>query len=88
MDEPWDARGTVARIVGCDPSELSYRHEFDRGADLTVYERDGQPVGRLIVAGPIAPLDNTPDRYYEIVFEGVDGSMHHFERVRDTGINY
>jgi hypothetical protein len=33
-------------------------------------------------------MDNTAERYYEIVVEGVDGSIRRFERLRDTGINY
>lgn len=84
MDEPWNARAEVARIVGCDPTELSYR----RDGQQTHYERAGKPVGRLVVGGPIALMDGSPDSYYEITFEGVDGHMDRWERVRATGIAY
>jgi hypothetical protein len=50
----WDARVWVARLVGCDPSELSIRSTDKYGATETQvrYERGGEPVARLTVTAP------------------------------------
>ena len=51
----WDARAWVAGLVGCDPGELSIRSTDRYGATETQtrYERAGEPVARLTVAGPV-----------------------------------
>ncbi len=51
----WDARAWVAGLIGCDPSELSIRSTDTYGATETQtrYERGGEPVARLTVAGPV-----------------------------------
>ena len=51
----WDARAWVAGLIGCDPIELSIRSMDAYGAreTQTRYERAGQSVARLTVAGPV-----------------------------------
>jgi hypothetical protein len=89
MDAPWDARGIVAGIVGCDRDELTFKDKTDSNGLQVYYERAGQLVGRLTVAGPIPSMHGAPDSYYEIAFQEADGGpIHKFERVRDTGIIY
>jgi hypothetical protein len=51
----WDARAWVAGLIGCDASELSIRSTDTYGATETQtrYERGGEAVARLTVAGPV-----------------------------------
>ena len=51
----WDGRAWLAGLIGCDPSELSIRSTDKYGATETQarYERGGEPVARLTVAGPV-----------------------------------
>lgn len=51
----WDARAWVAGLIGCDRTELSIRSTDTYGATETQtrYERAGEPVARLTVAGPV-----------------------------------
>jgi hypothetical protein len=51
----WNARSWVAGLIGCDPSELLIRSTDRYGATETQtrYERGGEPVARLTVAGPV-----------------------------------
>jgi hypothetical protein len=51
----WDARAWIAGLIGCDPAELSIRSTDTYGPveTQTRYERGGQPVARLTVAGPV-----------------------------------
>ena len=49
----WDAGAWVAGLVGCDPAELAIRSTDAYGSETQVrYERGGEPVARLTVAGP------------------------------------
>ena len=52
----WEARAWVAGLLGCDPGELSIRSTDAYGTRETQvrYERGGEPVARLTVAGPIS----------------------------------
>jgi len=54
----WDAREWVAGFMGCQRSDLAVR-SIDRYGSLETqvrYERGGQAVARLVVAGPILPM--------------------------------
>jgi hypothetical protein len=54
----WDAREWLAGLVGCDRSELAIRSTDQYGpAEKQVrYDRGGQAIARLIVAGPIVAM--------------------------------
>ncbi|HSG87073.1 MAG TPA: hypothetical protein VLA23_12115 [Candidatus Limnocylindrales bacterium] len=54
----WDAREWLADLVGCERGELAVRSIDRYGPKETQvrYERGGQALARLIVAGPIAPM--------------------------------
>ncbi len=54
----WDAREWLARLIGCDRGELSVRSIDRYGPKETQvrYERGGEVVARLIVAGPVKPM--------------------------------
>ena len=54
----WDARGWLAGLAGCERDELFVRSIDQYGAaeKQVRYERDGQAIARLIVAGPIVAM--------------------------------
>jgi hypothetical protein len=53
----WDARGWLAGLVGCERSELEVRSIDHYGPETQVrYERAGEVVARLIVAGSVLPM--------------------------------
>jgi hypothetical protein len=54
----WDARGWLAALVGCERDELAVLSIDQYGATekQVRYERDGQAIARLIVAGPIVSM--------------------------------
>ncbi len=54
----WDARAWLAGLVGCERSELAVRSIDQYGPTETQvrYERGGEAVARLIVAGPMYPM--------------------------------
>ena len=54
----WDARAWLADLMGCERSDLAVR-SVDRYGSLETqvrYERAGEAVARMIVAGPIVPM--------------------------------
>ena len=54
----WDAREWLAGLVGCDRGELAVRSVDHYGPNETQvrYERGGEAIARLVVAGPILPM--------------------------------
>jgi hypothetical protein len=54
----WDARGWLAGLVGCERDELAVLSIDQYGAaeKQVRYERDGQAIARVIVAGPIVAM--------------------------------
>jgi hypothetical protein len=54
----WDAREWLASLVGCERSELAVRSidQYGPAEKQVRYERDGQAIARLIVAGPIVAM--------------------------------
>lgn len=58
----WDARMWLAGLVGCERSELAVRSIDQYGPKETQvrYERGGEAIARLVVAGPIVPM-GTPE---------------------------
>ena len=54
----WDARAWLAGLMGCEPRDLAVRSVDRYGLKETQvrYERGGEAVARLVVAGPIVPL--------------------------------
>ncbi len=65
----WDARAWVAGLIGCDPGELSVRSTDKYGATETQtrYERGGEPVARLTVAGPVPTFSNAAGQGHWVV---------------------
>ena len=74
MGETWDARAWVATILGCDRVDLTIRSRDDdyRTGTQVRYEKDGEQVARLIVAGPIQTLDGKPEGHWVIAVELAD----------------
>ena len=74
MAGPWDARAWVASVLGCKRDELSILgDEFDYTNGRQVwYAKDGEQVARLIVAGPIRPLDRKPEGHWVVAVELAD----------------
>ena len=60
----WDARAWIAGLIGCDPGELNIRSTDAYGATETQtrYERGGEPVARLTVAGPVRTFSDAAGR--------------------------
>jgi hypothetical protein len=54
----WEAREWLAGLIGCPPSELAVRSIDRYGPEETQvrYERGGEAVARLVVAGPVVPM--------------------------------
>jgi hypothetical protein len=65
----WDARGWLAGLVGCDRSDLAVRSIDQYGPKETQvrYERGGEAVARLVVAGPIVPMGTPEGRGHLLV---------------------
>jgi hypothetical protein len=64
----WDARAWVAGLVGCDPGELSVRSTDTYGTETQIrYERGGEPVARLTVAGPVQSFSDAAGQGHRAV---------------------
>jgi hypothetical protein len=65
----WDAREWLAGLSGCERSELAVRSIDRYGPEETQvrYERGGEAVARLVVAGPIVPLGVRPGQGHWLV---------------------
>jgi hypothetical protein len=76
MADRWNARSWVASVLGCSQADLSIRSRRDdymTGTQVR-YDRVGEQVARLIVAGPVRPLDGKPEGHWVIAVELADGS--------------
>jgi hypothetical protein len=60
----WDARGWLAGLVGCERGELTVLSVDQYGpAEKQVrYQRAGQAIARLVVAGPILAMGERQGR--------------------------
>jgi len=65
----WDARVWLAGLGGWERSELAVRSIDRYGPEETQvrYERGGEAVARLVVAGPIVPMGVGPGRGHWLV---------------------
>jgi hypothetical protein len=83
----WDARAWVAEVLGCGRDDLSIVRRVDDDETQVSYGHRGglQVVARLVVAGPIRLLDETPGGHWEVTLKLVDGTFHHPPKeIRDS----
>jgi hypothetical protein len=54
----WDAQGWLAGLVGCERDELAVLSidQYGPAEKQVRYQRDGQAIARLIVAGPMRQM--------------------------------
>lgn len=89
----WDARAWLAGLMGCDRSELAIRSTDQYGPleRQVRYERRGEAVARLVVAGPILPMGEPEGRGHWVVSATIgagSGDVHGIEVPQSDEIVY
>jgi len=85
----WDARSWVASVLGVGRDDLMPVSRDDRGGLQVRYALVSDPrkeVARLVMAGPIRPLNGEPRGHWEVRLEDAKGNFHTPPNaVSDTG---
>ncbi len=73
----WNARDWLAALMGCEPGELTVRSTDHYGPKETQvrYERRGEAVARLVVAGPILPMGEPEGRGHWVISATIGAGM-------------
>jgi hypothetical protein len=79
----WDAMAWVADLLGCDRNDLTRLSDDEKGR-VGYADANGKEVARVLVSGPMRPLDGKPGGHWIVTAELSDGTIRQIETLPDT----